>query len=32
MQRLRETLREERLRAAFEKNPDLRLVEGLLAG
>jgi tetratricopeptide (TPR) repeat protein len=30
MQQVRQTLREERLRAAFEKNPDLKLVQGLL--
>jgi hypothetical protein len=32
MQHVQETLREPRLRAAFEKNPDLRLVQDLLAG
>jgi tetratricopeptide (TPR) repeat protein len=31
MQRVRQTLREERLQVAFEKNPDLRLVQDLLA-
>jgi hypothetical protein len=31
MQQVRQTLREERLRAAFEKNPDLRIVEDLLS-
>jgi transcriptional regulator with PAS, ATPase and Fis domain/tetratricopeptide (TPR) repeat protein len=31
MQRVRQTLRDERLRAAFEKNPDLHLVQALLA-
>ena len=32
MQQVRQTLREERLRVAFEKNSDLRLVQDLLAG
>jgi transcriptional regulator with AAA-type ATPase domain/tetratricopeptide (TPR) repeat protein len=32
MQQVKRTLREERLRVAFEKNPDLRLVQNLLAG
>jgi tetratricopeptide (TPR) repeat protein len=32
LEQVRQTLREERLRAAFEKNPDLRLVHSLLAG
>ena len=32
MQQVRQTLREERLRVAFEKNPDLRRVQDLLAG
>ena len=32
MQQVRQTLQEDRLRAAFEKNPDLRLVQDLLAG
>ena len=32
MQQVRQTLREQRLRVAFEKNPDLRFVQDLLAG
>ena len=31
MQRVRESLREEQLRQAFDKNPDLRIVHGLVA-
>jgi hypothetical protein len=32
MQRIRETLRHERLRDAFEKSGELRLVQDLIAG
>jgi hypothetical protein len=32
MQRVRESLRNERLREAFEKSGDLRLVQGLIGG
>jgi hypothetical protein len=32
MQRVRESLRHERLRDAFEKSGELRLVQGLIAG
>jgi len=31
MQRVRERLRDERLRQAFEKNPDLAIVQSLMS-